>query len=161
MSCCSLIHGKLEAYIGVRVAADVFHDIFSCRPHHVPNMTPSKVKSCDIHEGEFGKAGTVVVWNYIHDGEAKVAKEMIEDIDDVNLSTTYKVIEGDIMKDYKNFKVVVKATPQKKTEGEDWCLVHSVFDYEKLKEETPEPFSLLEFAVHMSKDIDDHHTKKE
>ncbi|CAN0878439.1 MLP-like protein 31 [Linum grandiflorum] len=128
MSCCSLLHGKLEAYFGVRVAAEVFHDIFSCRPHHVSNMSPSKVKSCDVHEGEFGKPGSLVAWNYIHDGGSKVAKSAMEDIDDVNLSTTYKVIEGDLMKEYKNIKVVVKATPQKKTEGDrDWCLVHWVF----------------------------------
>ncbi|CAN1284736.1 MLP-like protein 34 [Linum perenne] len=96
----------------------------------------------------------------IEDGKAKVAKEVIEEIDDVNLSTTFRVIEGDLMKDYKNFKLVVKATPQKKIEGEEWCLVRWILDYEKLKEETPEPFSLLEFVVHTSKDIDDHHTKK-
>ncbi|CAN1284732.1 MLP-like protein 43 [Linum perenne] len=136
MSCCSLIHGKLEAYVGVRVGADVFHDIFSCRPHHVSNMAPQKIKACEVHEGEWGKPGTVICWDYFH------------------------VIEGDLMKDYKNFKLVVKATPQKKIEGEEWCLVRWILDYEKLKEETPEPFSLLEFVVHTSKDIDDHHTKK-
>ncbi|CAN0920912.1 MLP-like protein 28 [Linum grandiflorum] len=160
MSCCSLIHGKLEAYVGVRVSADTFHDIFSGRPHHISNMAPQKIKACDVHEGDWGKPGTVICWDYFHDGEAKVAKEVIEDIDHVNRSTTFKVIEGDLMKDYKNFKLVVKATPQKKIDGEDWCLVHWILDYEKLKEETPEPFSLLEFVVHTSKDIDDHHTKK-
>ncbi|CAN1168833.1 MLP-like protein 43 [Linum perenne] len=160
MSCSSLLHGKLEAYVGVRVSADVFHDIFSCRPHHVAQMTPEKIKACELHEGEWGKPGTVTTWNYFHDGEAKVAKNVTEEIDNVKLSTTYKVIEGDLMKDYNNFKIVVKATPQKTTtDGEEWCLVHWIMDYQKLKEETPEPFSLLQYAVHVSKDIDDHHTK--
>ncbi|CAI0448742.1 unnamed protein product [Linum tenue] len=61
------------------------------------------------------------------------------------------------MKEYKNFKLVVQATPQS---GGEWSLVHWTLEYEKLNEEIPEPFSLLQFVVHTSKDIDDHHTKK-
>ncbi|CAN0920939.1 MLP-like protein 43 [Linum grandiflorum] len=157
----SLIHGKLEAYFGVRVAADIFHDVFTCRPHHVSNMSSQKVQACGIHQGQWGKPGSVICWNYFHDGKAKVAKQVIGEIDNVNLSTTFKMIEGDLMTEYKNFKLVLKATPQQKTDqGEDWCLVHWILDYEKLNEDIPEPFSLLEFMVHLSKDIDDHHTKK-
>ncbi|CAN1284725.1 MLP-like protein 28 [Linum perenne] len=90
-------------------------------------------------------------------GVHKVAKELIEDIDDVNLSTTFKVIEGDITKDYKEFKLTVKATP----ETADTSLVHWTIVYEKLKEEFPDSdaISILDFVVHMSKDIDDHHVK--
>ncbi|CAN1286880.1 MLP-like protein 43 [Linum perenne] len=135
MSCSSLLHGKLEAYVGVRVAADLFHDIFSSRPHHISQMAPDKINGCELHEGEWGKPGSVISWTYFH------------------------VIEGDHLKHYKNFKVVVKATPKKSTEGEEWCLLHWIIDYEKLKEETLEPFSNIEFVVGLSKDIGDHHTK--
>ncbi|CAN1168842.1 MLP-like protein 43 [Linum perenne] len=159
MSCSSLLHGKLEAYVGVRVAADLFHDIFSSRPHHISQMAPDKINGCELHEGEWGKPGSVISWTYFHDGETKVSKDVIEEIDKVNLSTTMKVIEGDHLKHYKNFKVVVKATPKKSTEGEEWCLLHWIIDYEKLKEETLEPFSNIEFVVGLSKDIGDHHTK--
>ncbi|CAI0448739.1 unnamed protein product [Linum tenue] len=126
----SLLHGKLEAYVGIRVAADLFHDIFSGRPHHISDMAPEKIKACAVHEGDWGKPGTVINWDYCH---------------------------GDLMKEYKNFKLVVQATPQS---GGEWSLVHWTLEYEKLNEEIPEPFSLLQFVVHTSKDIDDHHTKK-
>ncbi|CAN1284723.1 MLP-like protein 31 [Linum perenne] len=136
-----LLKGKLEAQFWIRLPANEFHDIFSCRPHHVSNMAPNKIKNCAMHEG----------------GVHKVAKELIEDIDDVNLSTTFKVIEGDITKDYKEFKLTVKATP----ETADTSLVHWTIVYEKLKEEFPDSdaISILDFVVHMSKDIDDHHVK--
>jgi hypothetical protein len=89
----------------------------------------------------------------IIDGQAKVAKEKIEAIDETNKSITLKVVEGDLLKEYKSFKIVVQATP--KGEG---SLVHWSMEYEKLKEDVPEPKTLLQFAVDVSKDIDGHLT---
>ncbi|CAI0411780.1 unnamed protein product [Linum tenue] len=60
------------------------------------------------------------------------------------------------MKEYKNFMIVVKATPK----SESTSLIHWTLEYEKLSEDIPEPFSLLKFFVHLSKDIDDHHAEK-
>jgi hypothetical protein len=87
------------------------------------------------------------------DGEAKVAKEKIVAIDDTKKSITFKVIEGDLLKEYKSFEIVVQATP--KGEG---SLVHWTMEYEKLKDDIPEPNSLLQFAIDLSKDIDAHLT---
>jgi hypothetical protein len=87
------------------------------------------------------------------DGEAKAAKEKIVAIDDTNKSITFKVIEGDLLKEYKNFVIVVQATP--KGEG---SLVHWTMEYEKLKDDIPEPNSLLQFLIDVSKDIDAHLT---
>jgi hypothetical protein len=89
----------------------------------------------------------------IIDGQAKVAKQKIEAIDETNKSITFKVIEGDLLKEYKSFKIFVQASP--KGEG---SLVHWSMEYEKLKEDVPEPKTLLQFAVDMSKDIDGHLT---
>ncbi|OAY25251.1 MLP-like protein 43 [Manihot esculenta] len=143
--------GKLEGVVEIDAPAVEFHDVFSCRPHHVPNMTPDRIHGCDLHEGEWGKEGTIVLWNYSHDGSRKVAKELIENIDDVNLSTTYKVIEGDILKEYKSIKGTVQATPKEKGSLVRWTL-----EYEKLNENIPDPHTLLEFLIHCSKDISAH-----
>uniref|UniRef100_A0A199UBK5 Bet v I/Major latex protein domain-containing protein n=1 Tax=Manihot esculenta TaxID=3983 RepID=A0A199UBK5_MANES len=88
--------GKLEADVEINAPADQFHDVFSCRPHHVSNMNPNKIDSCDLHE----------------DRSRKIVKEIIEIIHDVNLSTTFKVIEGDLLKEYKSFKLIIQATPK-------------------------------------------------
>ena len=96
---------------------------------------------------------TIVLINYDgSDGQAKIAKEIIEDIDDVNLSTTFKVIEGDLMKEYKDFRLIVQATP-KQGGG---TLVHWTLEYEKRKAHTPDPHTLLQLDIDMTKQVDDH-----
>jgi len=60
------LFGKMEAEVEIKVSAEKFHDIFSCRPHHISNMSPAKIQNVDLHEGEWGKPGTVICWSYVH-----------------------------------------------------------------------------------------------
>ncbi|KAJ8770067.1 hypothetical protein K2173_010112 [Erythroxylum novogranatense] len=143
--------GKLEADVEIKAPADKFHEVFSCRPHHVNTMSPDKIHGVDLHQGDWGKEGTVITWNYNHDGVKKTAKQIVEAIDDKNNSTTFRVIDGDLMKEYKDFTAIVQATPQPSGDG---SVVHWTFIYEKLNHQIPDPATLLEFAVHLSKDID-------
>ncbi|KAF9674003.1 hypothetical protein SADUNF_Sadunf10G0082600 [Salix dunnii] len=147
------LSGEMEAEVEIKVSAETFHDVFSCRPHHISNMSPAKVKNVDLHEGDWGKPGTVISWSYVHDGVPKIAKEVIEAIDDAKLSTTFKVIGGDITTEFKELKFIVQATPK----GEGSCLVHWTSEYEKLNENVPDPHALLELCIHISKDIEEHH----
>ena len=87
----------------------------------------------------------------IKDGNSHVAKEIVEAIDEENKSVTFKVIEGDLLKEYKSFRIVVQALPK----GEDtW--VHWTLVYEKLNKDIPPPIKILGFVVHVSEDLDDH-----
>ncbi|KAJ4840587.1 hypothetical protein Tsubulata_021422, partial [Turnera subulata] len=148
------LKGTMEGEVEIKTDATIFHDVFSCRPHHISGMSPSKIQGVDLHEGDWGTEGTIICWSYVHDGESKIAKERIEAIDDVNLFTKYRVIDGDILKHFKDFIITVKATPKPNGEG---TLVHWHFEYEKLHEGISDPHSLLEFVIHLSKEIDDHH----
>ena len=58
--------GKLEADVEIQAPAHLFHDVFSCRPHHVNIMSPDKIQGCDLHDGDWGKKGTVICWSYTH-----------------------------------------------------------------------------------------------
>lgn len=69
----------------------------------------------------------------------------------MNKSTTFKVIEGDLLKYYTLFRITVKATS--KAEG---SVVNWNFEYERKKPETPHPNTLAQVVVKMSKDIDSH-----
>lgn len=61
----SNIKRKLEGEIEIRVTAgDVYHEIYESKPHHVSHAAPHFVQSCDLHEGELGKPGSVIVWKY-------------------------------------------------------------------------------------------------
>lgn len=88
------------------------------------------------------------------DGEAKVGKQKVEAIDPVNNSITLKLIEGDVLKQYKSFVSKIQATP--KGNG---SVVHWTFEYEKLNQSVGHPETLLDLAVQMSKDIDSYLTQ--
>ena len=147
--------GKLICQIGIKSDGDVFHELFSTRPHHVSNITPANVQGCDLHEGEFGKVGSVVIWNYYIDGKALVSKDEIVAIDEEDKSVTYKVIEGHLLEEFKS----VVASVHVDTKGED-NLVTWTINYEKLNETVKDPTSYLDFFLSITRDIEAHHLPK-
>lgn len=80
-------------------------------------------------------------------------KERIESIDPENNRVTYRVLEGDVMNEYKSFVITLQVTPK---EGEPGSVVHWHFEYEKINEEVAHPETLLQFAVEVSKELDAH-----
>ncbi|XAR72232.1 hypothetical protein NMG60_11018802 [Bertholletia excelsa] len=84
----------------------------------------------------------------------KVAKDIIEAIDEENKSVTFKVIEGDLIELYKTFIATVHVD----TKG-DKNLVTWTFEYEKLNEGVEDPTTLLDWVVTLTKDIEAHHLK--
>ncbi|CAA3014382.1 kirola-like [Olea europaea subsp. europaea] len=148
------LKGKLTAQIEIRAGGDVFHELFRYKPHQIPNMSPTTIQRCDLHQGEWGTVGSVIFWNYTHEGKQKVAKEVIEAIDIEKRSVTFKIIEGDLMELYKAFK----ASFHVETNG-DVDLVTWTFEYEKLNDDIEDPLSLLGVSIKLTKDIESHHLK--
>ncbi|MGD7433561.1 MLP family protein, partial [Ralstonia pseudosolanacearum] len=95
--------------------------------------------------------GSIICWNYFHDGKERVAKEVLEAIDEKKKSVTFKVIQGDLMEQFKVMKLIVHVD----TNGED-NLVTWTLEYEKLNEAVPDPHTLMEFCLHVTKDIETH-----
>lgn len=148
MSC---LTAKLETDVELKASAAQFHEVFWGRPHHISNVSPDKIQACELHDGEWGKVGSIICWNYVHDGEAKVAKEVIEAVDPDNNSITFRVIDGDLMKEYKSFVVKIDVTP--KGEG---SVAHWTLEYEKLHDAIAHPETLVDFCVEVSKELGEH-----
>ncbi|KAM7463441.1 hypothetical protein LguiA_031562 [Lonicera macranthoides] len=146
--------GRLVAKISIKSSGDVFHELFRDDPHYISKITPVKLQGCRLLEGQFGKAGSVIQWNYFHDGKARVAKQVIQAIDAEKKSITYKQFEGDLMELYKSFLISIHVD----TNGED-NLVTWTLDYEKLNENIPYPTTLMDYFVQVTKDIETHHLK--
>ncbi|KAK4430314.1 Kirola [Sesamum alatum] len=146
------LSGKLVSQIDIKCDGDVFHEIFRERPHHISGMSPQHIQNCDLHDGQWGTVGSVIYWNYTHEGKEKVAKEIIEAIDEEKKSVTFNVIDGDLMELYKTFKLTVHVD----TNGDD-NLVTWTIEYEKLNEDVPDPDSVMEFCLSVTKDIEKHH----
>ncbi|CAA7022445.1 unnamed protein product [Microthlaspi erraticum] len=149
----SSLVGKLETEVEIKASAGKFHHMFVARPHHVSKASPGNIQGCELHEGDWGKVGSVVFWKYVHDGVAKVAKERIEAVEPEKNLITFKVLEGDLMKEYKSFVITIQVTPK---HGGSGSVVHWHLEYEKINEEVAHPETLLQFCVDMSKDIDEH-----
>lgn len=153
--------GKVETHFEIKAGAERFYDVFLNRPHHIPNMitsqTREKLPSVDINDDDHfsgGKVGTQVSWNYIQDGKAKVAKEIIEAIDRENNSMTWKVIGGDLLEHYKSFKFILQITTQKGDQASS--MVHWSLEYEKVDDNVPDPHALLQLVIDINKDVDAH-----
>ncbi|XP_010471089.1 PREDICTED: MLP-like protein 28 [Camelina sativa] len=145
--------GTLETEVEIKASAGQFHHMFAGRPHHVSKASPGNIQGCDLHEGDWGKVGSIVYWNYVHDGEAKVAKERIEAVEPEKNLITLRVIEGDLMKEYKSFLLTIQVTPK---QGGPGSIVHWHLEFEKISEEVAHPETLLQFCVEVSKEIEEH-----
>ncbi|KAF7827615.1 MLP-like protein 28 [Senna tora] len=144
--------GKVEVDVHINASAEMFHEIFSSKPHEVPNISPNNIKNT-IVEGEWGKEGSIVVIHYAHDGKNCVAKDVIEAIDPTKNLITLRVIDGDLLNDYKSVKATFQATPKDKG-----SLVHVTVEYEKLKGHISDPHSLTDMLVQVCRDVDAHLT---
>ncbi|KAI4357626.1 hypothetical protein L6164_001563 [Bauhinia variegata] len=145
-----LAHGKLETDVHINATAEQFHEIFSSRTHHIANVA-DKIKGVEMLEGEWGKVGSIIVWNYVHEGKHCVAKELVEAIDPDNNLITFKILEGDLMEHYKSFKITIQVSPKDKG-----SVAHWTFEYEKKHGHVPDPHSLVELGIEMSQAIDDY-----
>ncbi|CAN7040553.1 unnamed protein product [Brassica rapa subsp. trilocularis] len=144
----STLVGKLETDVEIKAPAGKFHHMFAGRPHHVSKATPGNIQNCELHEGDWGKVGSVVIWNY-----AKVAKERVEAVEPEKNLITFRVVEGDLMKEYKSFVITIQVTPK---HGGPGSVVHWHLEYEKISDEVAHPETLLQFCVEISKEIDEH-----
>ncbi|KAL1192344.1 MLP-like protein 31 [Cardamine amara subsp. amara] len=149
----SSLTGELEVEVEIKAPAEKFYEIYAGRPHHVAKATPRNVQACDLHDGDWGIVGSVIVWNYVHDGKAKVAKEIVEAVEPEKRLVMFRVVEGDIMEEFKSFLITIQVTPK---QGGPKSVVKVHFDYEKIDENVVHPETLIPFFVEMFKEIDEH-----
>ncbi|KAK8716246.1 hypothetical protein V6N13_043562 [Hibiscus sabdariffa] len=153
----SALTSKLEADIEIKATPEQFHNMYAYKPHHVYHTCGDKVQGCELHQGEWGKLGSIISWRYVLGGKARVSKQVVEAIDPDKNSITFRVIEGDVMKEYKSFATRLQAAP--KTGGGGGTVVHWTLEYEKLHQEIDHPQALLQLLQDVSKDIDAHLTR--
>lgn len=84
------------------------------------------------------------------DGVPQVAKEVVESINLIDLSITFKVTEGDLLDVYNSFRFIIKLSPHILSGS----VVHWTLEYEKPSDDTPDPTSLMKEVIQVSKDVD-------
>ncbi|XP_051144165.1 MLP-like protein 34 [Andrographis paniculata] len=146
------LKGKLVAEKEIRCHGDIFHDLFKHKPHEISKITPDHVHSCDVHEGQFGTVGSVLSWDFTNDGKKESLKVVIGEIDEEKKLVKFNVAEGEILEKYKEFVSAIHVD----TKGDDHVVTWTL-QYEKVREDVPDPISYLELAINIIKDIEAHH----
>ncbi|KAI9080452.1 hypothetical protein K1719_035846 [Acacia pycnantha] len=142
---------SLEADIELKTSAVKVLEIFSTKIYELLTISPEIIQSIEIVSGEWGSVGFVFLAHYtLPDGTAQVAKLELASLNPIDLSLTFKVIDGDLLDVYNSFTVVLKLTP-KVLSG---SVVNWKFEYEKPSSGTADPNSLMDAAIQVSKDID-------
>ncbi|XP_076892857.1 MLP-like protein 31 [Bidens hawaiensis] len=148
------LSGKLIGYVEICKTGDVFHDVFRHNPHKLVAATPEKVHDCELHEGERGVVGSVIQWNYTHEGKKKFSKQIIEAVNEENHTIVFKVIGGDLVDElYKGFTITFHVEPKGDAQVAIWT-----FEFEKPDTSVPYPTSLMDYLCTLVKDVDAHNT---
>ncbi|KAG5583687.1 hypothetical protein H5410_044121 [Solanum commersonii] len=142
----------LCAKIEIKANKDVFHDVFTNKPHLVSTMSPLHIQGCELLEGVFGTVGYKICWTYTLEEEKKISKQVIEAIDHETKMLTLKEFEGDLVNKYDNYKVTLHIETKYEIDLVSWTI-----EYERPNENVPELVNLLDFIIGMTKAIDDHH----
>ncbi|CAH8358966.1 unnamed protein product [Eruca vesicaria subsp. sativa] len=145
------LQGEIEADVEIKAPATKFYHMFAVRPQDVPNASPENIQGVSVQEGEMVRVGTRVTWNYVLDGKPKVAKDRIEAVEPKKNMITYRVIEGDLMKEFKSFLFTIQVTPK---QGGPGGVVKWNMSYERIDENVAHPETLLQLCVRMIEDID-------
>ncbi|CAI9766044.1 unnamed protein product [Fraxinus pennsylvanica] len=102
--------------------------------------------------GEFGKVGSKIYWTYTHDGKVKKAKQLIEAIEEEKKLIKLRVLEGDLMEEYKDFTVTIHAETKGNIDMISWTL-----EYEMRNEDVSHPISFLAYFIEITKEIEANH----
>uniref|UniRef100_M1ALE5 Major latex n=1 Tax=Solanum tuberosum TaxID=4113 RepID=M1ALE5_SOLTU len=143
----------LCAKIEMKANKDVFHDVFTNKPHHVSTMSPLHIQGLELLEGDIGIVGSKICWNYTLGRWGKEdLQTILETIDHEKKVLTLKEFEGDVTDKYDSYKATLHIETKDEIDLVSWTL-----EYERPNENVPELINLLNFVVGMTKAIDDHH----
>ncbi|TKY59015.1 MLP protein 31 [Spatholobus suberectus] len=142
---------SLVAEIEVKASADHFYDTLKGKKQHrVHDVAPNDIHKVEVHEGEWEKSGAVKQITFAVGDTVETLKERVE-FDDENKMITYFILEGDMLKYYKSYKVILHVLPKGKH-----SLVKWTFLYEKKDDTAPEPTKYKDLLVKLTKNVEAH-----
>ncbi|XAR48047.1 hypothetical protein NMG60_11030748 [Bertholletia excelsa] len=142
--------GKLDVEVEIKASADKFWHSIRDSTTLFPRLLPHQYKSIEVLEGDGKSVGSVRLVHFAEDSPiVKVAKEKIEAIDEASKTLAYSVIDGDLLKYYKNFKAHLFVSAKGGASLVKWeC------HFEKASEDVPDPDVIRDFAVKTFHDLE-------
>ncbi|XP_073147683.1 MLP-like protein 423 [Henckelia pumila] len=145
---------KVEVEAELKSNADKLWECIRESSTLFPKIFPQQYESIEVLEGDGKSVGSVRLVKFAPGiSEISCTKEKIESVDEVNKTVSYSVVDGDILKFYKNFKGNLCVSVNLKGDGslvKWWC------EFDKASEEIPDPDLLKHFALKNFQDLDDY-----
>ncbi|KAJ0247638.1 Polyketide cyclase/dehydrase and lipid transport superfamily protein [Hirschfeldia incana] len=135
----------LDIEIQVNMPADRFFNTFKKKEG---NFT-DKTESVSVHRDDPKSNSSIQVWNFIVDGKMEQIKEKIE-VDEENKSVSFLAIEGDVLQQYKSYKITLDVVPR---DG-GVCIAKWKWEYEKLNDDVPPPIKYIPFVADYTRDLE-------
>ncbi|KAF3489172.1 hypothetical protein F2Q69_00054463 [Brassica cretica] len=57
--------GEIETSIEIKAPAQKYYHMLTRKPKDLPEASPDNLQRCDVLEGEPGKVGRILSWNYV------------------------------------------------------------------------------------------------
>ncbi|KAI3855598.1 hypothetical protein MKW92_029367 [Papaver armeniacum] len=139
---------------------------------NVPKEVSHLITAVKVVQGDGLLSGCIKEWGYILDmiyasqlcikmlvllfmyAEGKTIHTVSETThNDETRTLHHRIFEGDLMKDYKKFDLVIEVNPKPIGDG---CVVTWTIEYEKMNEDSPAPFAYLPFCNQVIVDMNKH-----
>ncbi|CAN8255088.1 unnamed protein product [Cochlearia groenlandica] len=140
---------ELEIDVEIKCPADKFHMLFGGAQHL--SKATRYVNGCELLEGGWGQAGSIVLWNLAFDGEERLSKDRVETVDVEKKVVQWTVLDGPLRKEYKSLLKTMKVTPQKEGFG---SVVNWNLKYERVDEKVPPPDKVVRLLSAVTKEAD-------
>ncbi|XP_038878132.1 MLP-like protein 43 [Benincasa hispida] len=141
---------QLSVDVQIKCCAEKFYGFFRNNMHHLVQMFPKNLHSCEFLEGNDFTSGSLMQWSYDIVGPAKV-KAKVADVDEEKKSITYEAVEGDILNQYSLFKAKFQASDDEENGS---TTVNWSIEFEKADENIPPPVAYLNFVSKLSMGLD-------
>ncbi|KFK44402.1 hypothetical protein AALP_AA1G252700 [Arabis alpina] len=136
---------SLEMEIQVKMTAERFFNTFKNKEG---NFT-DKTEAVSVHRDDPTSNSSTQIWNFIVDGKMEQIKEKI-DVDEENKSVSFLALEGDVLKQYKSYKIILEVVPK----DDQVCIAKWTWEYEKLNDDVPPPTKYTAFVADYTRDLE-------
>ncbi|KAL7091616.1 hypothetical protein ACP275_12G116700 [Erythranthe tilingii] len=143
---------KVEVEVEVKSSAEKVWESIRESTTVFPKALPNQYNSVEVLEGDGKSVGSVRLMKYPPNAgstEITSSKEKIEAVDEEKRSLSYIVIDGDVLKYYKNFKASLGVNAKGDGSVVKWCC-----EFDKADEQVPDPDIIKDFAIKSFQDLD-------
>nr|USU81828.1 MLPL3 [Nepeta sibirica] len=144
---------KIEVEIELKTPSDKLWKNLKEFVFFFPKALPHMFEKIDVIEGDGRSVGSVFVAT-VKPSElypVVTTKERIEMVDEKNKMMSYSFVEGEMLKNYKNFKATMCVSSNKN----DGSIIKYTAEFEKANA-VPDPYFVTDNAAKLLHDVDDY-----